>query len=331
MPKPMDSARLELLARIAALYFEDGLTQAQIASQSGYSRSMVSRLLTEARQQEVVEIRVHHPLERRADLEQALQERLGLQVVRVLARETLSHVQMLRRLGSLAARVVEALVENHMTVGLSWGTAMFETVHALRPKLYTDIHVVQLIGALSTSDDPEIDGPELARRLARAFGGRYSILPAPLFVDNESTREALLNDHRVQRVLAYAEDMGLALVGIGTMDTEQSSLVRAGYLNAAQIHELAQAGVVGEVCAIHYDRTGQIVETPLTRRAVGISRSALAGIPDKVGVAGGQAKALPILGAVRAGLVNIVVTDQVAAIEILHELESPPGPPGAGT
>lgn len=64
---------------------------------------MVSRLLAEAHQQPVVEIRVHHPLERHHDLECELQERLGLKAVRVLKRGQISHTHMLRRLGGLAA------------------------------------------------------------------------------------------------------------------------------------------------------------------------------------------------------------------------------------
>ncbi len=319
MSNTVPGERLELLARIAALYFEDGLTQAEIASQTGYSRSMVSRLLSEARQQKVVEIRIHHPLDRRGDIEQTLQDRLNLKTVRVLARGTLNDAQMLRRLGALAAHLVEELVEDHMLLGVSWGTGVFETVNALRPRPLADIHVVQFIGSLGTPD-PEIDGPELARRLARTFGGRYSILPAPLFVESEVTREALLNNQRVSRVLALAQGVTLALVGIGTVEPDASSLRRAGYLSAEQIGELAQAGAVGDVCAIHFDRLGQLVDVPLTRRVVGIDAATLVSIPTKIGVAGGQAKALPIVGACRARLVNVLVTDEVSAAGVLRIL-----------
>src|SRR5438270_10083570 len=76
--------RLELLAKVASWYFEDNLTQTEIAARTGYSPSMVSRLLSEARKHGIVEIRVHHPIERRVDLEQELRNRLGLDTVRVV-------------------------------------------------------------------------------------------------------------------------------------------------------------------------------------------------------------------------------------------------------
>ncbi len=318
----MENQRLELLARIAGLYYEDGLTQSQIAEQTGYSRSAISRLLTEAREQGVVEIRVHHPLERRQDLEQALLERLPLKTVRVLKRGLLNHAQMLRRLGALAAPLVDELIGDNATVGISWGTGLAELVNALRSRPLTGIHVVQIIGLIGTSELPEIDNPELTQRLARTLGGRYSILPAPLLVDSETTREALRHDYRVQRVLSQARHMEVALLGIGAVEPQYSTLVRAGYLSLEQAAELARAGAVGDVSAIYFDRFGHIVDIPLTRRIITIDPAALAAIPNKVGIAGGQAKPLPILGAVRAGLVNVLITDDVAAGGVLREMES---------
>jgi deoxyribonucleoside regulator len=317
----VEQQRLQLLARVAGMYFEEGLTQAEIAQHTGYSRSMISRLLAEARDQGVVEIRVHHPLERRLDLEHALAQHLPLRTVRVLKRGQLNHAQMLRRLGALAAPLVDDLVHDRSVVGISWGTGLSELVNALSPRPPSSIHVVQLIGLIGAAELPEIDNPELTQRLARTLGGRYSILPAPLLVESPQTRDALCNEYRVQRVLSLAHQMDVALLGIGAVEPQYSTLVRAGYLSVAQAAELAASGAVGDVSAIYFDRSGHILDLPLTRRIVSVAPEALAAIPNKVGIAGGQAKPLPILGAVRAGLINILVTDDVAAGGVLRELQ----------
>jgi deoxyribonucleoside regulator len=316
----MDKEHLELLARIATLYYEEKMTQQQIALQTGYSRSMVSRLLTEAQEQGVVEIRIHHPLERCPSLEQEVQAKLGLENVRILARGSLSYNQMLRRVGALAASMVEDLVDEGITIGVSWGTALREVADAFRSRPYTGIKVVQIIGALDTPD-PEIDGPDLARNLAHIFGGQYFTLPAPLIVDNEITRDSLINDHRLRRILDIAESIQMALMGIGTVDGQYSSLVRSGYISLSYLNELADMGAIGDVCAIHFDLQGNILDIPLHKRRVGINPDKLSTVPIKVGVAGGEAKALPILGACRAGLVNYLVTDEVAALGALRAME----------
>lgn len=67
MTKKLDTVRqpsetrLRLLTRVAELYYEQGLTQEGISAELGYSRSAISRLLTEAREVGIVEITIHYP------------------------------------------------------------------------------------------------------------------------------------------------------------------------------------------------------------------------------------------------------------------------------
>ncbi|HZW02814.1 MAG TPA: sugar-binding transcriptional regulator [Anaerolineaceae bacterium] len=316
----MERDRLELLAQVATLYYLDNLSQEQIAAQLGYSRSMISRLLREAREQQVVEIRVHYPLERCADLERELMSRLGLPFVQVIARRSLTYEQMLRRLGEVAARSVESLVTDGMTIGISWGTALREMTNQLDPLGQTGIHVVQIIGALDTRE-PDIDGPNLARSFAQAFGGTFSTLPAPLIVESATTAQALMGDRSIKRILARAEDMDMVAMGIGTVNPRRSSLLRAGYLASEELDELMAAGIVGDVCGIHFDVHGQWVDVPLQRRRIGISAETLVKTPIKMGIAGGEAKAFSILGACRSKLVNYLVTDETAARRVLQQLK----------
>lgn len=316
----MGSDHLEFLAEIAGLYYEESLSQSEIAVQTGYSRSMVSRFLAEARQEGLVEIRVHRPIERRQDLERGLQDVLKLKQARVVVCRELGHDQVLRRLGMMASRLVEELLVDDMTIGVSWGTTVYETVNALQFTNYPGIHIIQMIGSLGTPD-PLIDGPELAQHLAHKLAGRYTSLPAPLLVDSRVTRQSLVNESRVRQVMEQFRTIQLALVGIGTMDPGQASLLRAGYLSIEQLEELRQAGAVGDVCVIHFDIDGQLVDTPLTKRVVGIDPPTLRSIPAKVGIAGGGTKVSPIIGASKAGFINILVTDEMTATSILRRLD----------
>jgi deoxyribonucleoside regulator len=316
----METQRVELLARIAEMYFEQNLTQSQIAQKVGYSRSMISRMISEAREHNIVEIRIHYPLQRLTEMESWLVQALQLKEVRVVQRGALNHAEMLRRLGAMAALLLEEHLRDYLTIGTSWGTAVFETVNAVREHSLEGLRVIQMIGSLGTPN-PDIDGPELARRLARLLGGQYATLPLPLIVDSPITRQALMNAPHVQRVTAQFKQIDLALVGVGTVDYEFSSLLRAGYLDYSQLESLREAGAVGDVCAIHFDIQGNLIDTPLTRCIVGIDDSTLRSIPVRIGVAGGQSKALPILAASRAGFINYLVTDEIAARRIQKTIE----------
>jgi DNA-binding transcriptional regulator LsrR (DeoR family) len=140
----MSENRDELLARVAGLYYEDGCTQEQISARLGYSRSAISRLLTEARRTGIVEIYVRRPLERVAGLEQRLLAEFALQEVRVLRSQGLAYAEMLRRLGALGARWLEENLTGSAILGISWGTALYEVANALRPSPAIDVRVVQI-------------------------------------------------------------------------------------------------------------------------------------------------------------------------------------------
>jgi len=315
----MELERLELLASIAKMYFEDGLTQDQISLRSGYSRSMVSRFLSEARENKIIEIKINYPLERNEALETALINKYNLKVALVLTRRTLTYDQMVRRLGILSARLLDELVGPGMTIGVSWGMALNEMINSVSSKSYLDIHVVQLNGAAGI--EPEFDSPWLVQKLARSYGGRYGILSAPLIVDSKSTRDSLLKDKLIQGMLMSAEDMDIAVVGIGTLDPEFSSLTHSGYLNKEESLELETAGAVGYVCALFYDINGNQLNHPIAQRVIGVSAQTLQAAPIRLGVAGGHQKIIPVLGALRGGFLNVLVTDDVVASELVKQAD----------
>lgn len=316
----MEEERFETLAKVASLYYEEGLTQEDIAARLGYSRAHISRLLGVARREGIVEIRVHHPLERAHILEQRLQASFQLNKVRVLQGGELGYGQMLRRLGALAARLLADSIEPDSILGISWGTALSEVVHALPPMNLPGVKVVQLLGS-ATSRDHQVDGPGLARDFSLRFGGQYFTLAAPWLVRDKRARDALVKEKRMCEILSMARQVDIALVGVGSVEVGYSSLVRAGYISLDQLQELQELGVVGDVCGHHFDLAGNLVDISMVGYAIGIDADTLRQIPLVIGVAGGLIKAKAILGALRARLVNALVTDDSAARGVLDLIE----------
>jgi DNA-binding transcriptional regulator LsrR (DeoR family) len=317
----MEDIRFELLARVASLYYEEGLNQHAIAAQLGYSRAHVSRLLSEALREGIVEIHVQHPAQRALTLESRLQESFKLRKVRVLRGENISYQQMLRRLGRVAARVLLEEIKPRSILGISWGTALYEVASALEPVDLPEVKVVQLIGS-ATSRDHQVDGPGLARMLAQRFSAEYFTLAAPWLVADRKVRDALMVERRMSEVLDLARQADIALVGIGSIDPALSSLVRAGYLGLAEIQDLMSLGAVGDVCGHHFDLCGNLMDIPIAGYAIGIEAEIIRRIPAVIGVAGGPAKAPAVLGALRAGLINCLVTDDDAARGVLELSEN---------
>lgn len=309
--------RAQLLANIANMYYELHMTQAQIAQEIGYSRSAVSRLLLEAHQRGIVEIRIHYPLNRAVELERQLRERYGLHDAYVLARGASSDPKALRQLGRLGATCLDEVLSQESILGISWGTAIYEVANALRAREWPKVQIVQMIGAAGRGD-PSIDGPELARSLAQTLGTNYYTLNAPLIVDDPSIRQALMQESNIRETLALANQADVALVGIGSTEADISSLVRAGYTQAKEMMAIKATGAVGDICACHYDKDGYILDIEINQRAIGVSlQSMRRPTCTVIGVAGGARKATAILGALRGRYLDILVTDSLAAERIL--------------
>jgi deoxyribonucleoside regulator len=308
--------RTERLAQVASMYYEDNVTQDEIARQIGTSRSTISRMLQEAREAGVVEIIVHYPWKTAPGLERDLGSRFGLHQASVLVGGGRPYEEILRGLGVLAARYLEHLLGVGTILGISWGKAVHSTVRALRPDRELPITVVQMVGAVGAGD-PLIDGPELARLLAGMYGGEHRYLHAPLIVEDGRAREVLLQEPRIQETLQLARRAHVVLAGIGAPDPDVYSLLRAGYLDQGALAQMRAEGVVGDICARHYDAQGRLLDIALNQRIVGIELEALHEVERVIGVAGGEAKAEAILGALRGGHINVLVTDDLTARRIL--------------
>lgn len=323
----MSEERIGLLAEVAVLYYEDALTQEQIARQLNISRSNISRLLAEARRRGLVEIRINYPWQTSPLLQTALMKRFPLRVARVLKTGRRDYNWVLRGLGALAARYLEGILKDEDVLAIGWGTALHEVINSLRPMRKTGIEVVQMIGAIG-SGDPLIDGPELARVLAQTLEGRYRYLNAPLIVGDPEVRQVLLEDQRISETLELARRADIALVGIGSLEPSISSLIRAGYIDEEELDVIRRSGAVGDICAHQFDICGRVLEIELNRRVVGIAPESLKRIDCVIGVAGGVLKAPAILGALRGGFVDVLVIDEEAAKEVLRLAEEWPASAG---
>lgn len=304
------------LAEVAVLYYEDGWTQAEIAERIGTSRSTVSRLLDEARETGVVEIKVHYPWKTDRRLQDELAAHFNLCEAQVLIGGERAYNDILRGMGVLAARYLEGIVDEGAILGISWGTAVRSTVQALEPKREFPVTVVQMIGATGASDS-RTDGPDLARALANLYGGRSHILHAPLLVEDSQVRELLLEEPHIRRTLDLARRADIALVGIGTTEPELSSFVRAGYLSREALRNLRERGAVGDICGWHYDIQGRVLQIPMNERIVGIRLEELDHVGTVVGVAGGEPKLRAVLGALKGQHLDVLVTDDATAEGVL--------------
>jgi len=308
-------SRNALLARVAYLYYTENKTQQEIADGSGIARTMISRLINEARERSIVEINVHFPWTSRK-IETALMKTFGLKDARVMVMDDYMYSEVLTGLGMLMAEYVSSILHDNMVIGISWGSALQHMIQALKPRKMHGVEVVQMIGATGLEHNLS-DGPLLAQKLTDRLNATGYYLHAPLIVENKTVRDALLKDPGIKSTLIRASQAEIALVGIGSIHPDLYSLKIAGYVTEEQRKQLAAKGVVCDFCGYHYSIDGKLLDIDINDRVVTIDRPSLEKIGTIIAVAGDIRKGDAILGALRGKLVDVLVTDAQTAEYVL--------------
>lgn len=281
-------------AHIARLHFEHGLTKQEIAQRLSISRFKVARLLDQARAEGIVRIEIRDPVEVDSDLSRALEDRYGLDLAVVVRRA--------QAIPQATAAWLPELMHPGDTLGIAWGTTLQQVAAALPSRPAGDLDVVQICGAIPGLV-PGTGPTELALRFAERLGGRLHSLPAPA-VASRSARDELLENEVIRPTIELFDEVDIALVGIGVAS------------------ELAGApdDAAGYVLVHVFDGHGGPLGAALTDHAISMSRARLSAT-RVLAAAGGPTKHDAVLGALRSGLINTLVTDAPTA---RHALKAGP-------
>ncbi len=318
--KMVAHGKSQVLLRAARLYYEDGLTQQRIANELGVSRPTVSRLLAQAREEGIVHVTVADPSDARGDVEAQLVETFALRQAVVAIGEGLDREQLRRRIGLTAAGYLQRTLYEGLRIGIGWGRTLQATIEALDIERLVDIHVLPLIGGLGQLS-VSFQVNELARRLAEAFDGDWQAFYAPAFVADPQARDALSRHTDAWRVIETWDSLDMALVGIGYFAFQRkSSMFFAEYMDESLLQSLEEQEAVGDLCGRFFDIHGKQC-TPESG-VIGISLEQLRALDQVIGIAGGEEKVPAILGALRGGYLDVLITDSVTAQAVLEKHRS---------
>jgi len=310
---------LRLIVQVAEKYYIQQLTQSQIAEQLGVSRSTVSRMLSRARDEGIVRIQINYPEIRHKKLEINLCETFSINeaIVIVLPKQYLEEGELRNWVGIQAAPFVNQMIQPKMIVGIGRGRTLAELAYGLSrlPNNCYDLKLVQLLGDIDINYSPT-RSTEITRLLSETYNGKAYYLNAPALVADVNLGMALMKSSTIQQVVRFYNSLDFAIAGVGTL--ANSPLVISGLLRPADIRKLARAGAVGDICGHFYNINGDLLDHVYSGIAIGISWEQLRNCGKLLVVATGKDKVEPLLGILRTGTVDILVTDENTAQELLR-------------
>ncbi|MEW6631277.1 MAG: sugar-binding domain-containing protein [Pseudomonadota bacterium] len=298
-----------MLHTVAKLHYVSEMSQVDIARQLGVSTATISRLLQRARAEGIVRIEVID-LATPEDITRQLIDGLGLREAAVI--ETPSAGALTALAAPLGGLLKQAQLAAGSVVAIGWGRAVREAIRAGLPRIPGVMTVAATGGMQQHAAHFQIN--EFVRLAAEELGGTPHFIHAP-YLPSSELRQVFLGDAAIRDAVALWDRTDVAIVGVGLPHA-----INAPEASAATPSEQALVHAAGDVLRHYFDVEGTLISWEGESRMIAMSPAQLRATRLVIGIAASPEKARAIIGAVRAGLINALVTDTNTAQAIIDIL-----------
>lgn len=307
----------EKLVEVAKMYYQLDLSQQEIAEQLGISRPSVSRMLQQAKEKGIVQVRILDSFEDADKLSELLKSTFNLKHCIVVSVPIYKQDVIKRELGKVAANYIGEIVNDGDIIGTTWGTTLHQVSQNVQPKNVKGVTVVQLNGGVSYSETNTY-ASEILNDFSSAFNTVPYFLPLPAIVDHPVVANAIMSDRHIRSVLDLGAQSNIAVYTVGEIN-DQSTLFNAGYYTTEDLDRLKNQRAVGDICSRIFDDEGRICSQELDERTIGIKLPELRKKEYSILVVGGINKVDGVYGALKGEFSNVFITDQHTARSLLEK------------
>ena len=232
---------IRLMAKVARMYYDQGIRQQEITERLNIHQSKVSRMLKRAREANIVRISITTPSGFFPELEDALESRFHLKEAMVVDSDG-DEERVVRDLGAAAAFYIETTIKPEMVIGISsWSRSLvLDGRYPASEHVGAGGKVVQILGGVGNAST-HYQAMLLAQRLAGLIGASPVLLQAPGVVGSAEAKSVLMKDAAVKEAAMLFAKLDLALVGIGSLEPSSLLASSGNIFSAKERRQLRQA------------------------------------------------------------------------------------------
>lgn len=293
------------------LYYEKNKSQSYIANVLGISRSSVSLLLNYARKNGIVKITIDIDTFNLRMLRKEIEFSTKFPKVKqfyIMKSESYGFTQ--RQIGKFAAPYITEVLNKANVIGIGLGKSVSKAINSLEAENFIESSnkkIVQMTGGLSNKLEAGTQSNELVRKLSEIMNCEYYYLNCPAIFDDRNLRKMLLKEKNVKLAINMWNSIDLSIMGIGVAD-RRSSLFRLFTDDMVKMVENSRA--CGQTNISFFDSEGNNVPM-LENNKICIPIEKMKKIKKKVVIGFGEYKAKTILGALKGGFIDILITDSI--------------------
>lgn len=301
-----------IILKATTLYYEEGLTQAEIAKRIKISRPLVSKMLKQAKSSGLVEIYIKDENAHTVALEIDIERKYNLdEVIVVPNRKSTTEAIVKKNVGRACVSYVTSVLPQVKNIGIAWGTTIAEFVDEMPYLQYPDIKIIPIMGGVGYSS-VLFHSNHLAFLLAQKLNTTSTYLYTPALADSKKLKENLLESKMISTALSEGKNVDIAIVGVGN-PVRSSTYRDLGYFSSKDIYELEEKGAIGDIVASFFNKHGDPVDTDVSNRMMGIDIEDLKSIPRTVALATGADKILSVQALLSKEIINVLIIDEIIA------------------
>ncbi len=309
-------------------YYQEGLSQEQIAKNLYISKSTVSRLIKRAVELGYIEFKINNFGELDYVLQEELENMFGIQCY-ILPTLVDSYPVRLKDVCAYAAATIFHNIEDHEIICLPWGsTAEYLAANINKPIEHCEGIKVCILNGFVNGSVNSIKAIHIVEKISSMLNATGYVMPTPLLLKDKETKDILLNEPSVKEVFTLLQKSETVIFSVGPFDMKNTYLTELG---EDVISHLSTFDGAGNFAGHTYDINGVEFQTDISKRLMSMNIRMLKKKKNRICIAVGSHKVRPVLGLLRGGAISCLYTDVETAREILDlqkQLQKKPGVKG---
>lgn len=303
------------LVRISQMYYEENMSQQEIADELKISRIKVSRSLKKAKKKGIIKVLIDYQ-GTFINLEQKLKRKYNLNDVIIVENSLDNNAK--NQIQQAGAEYLKTKLNDGDTIAVGWGTTLKGIPHYMHNFYVENVTFTPIIGGHSV-DHSQIHSSTIALEMAMKIDGEAVTLNAPALVPSVEEKLTLMNNKAMMSVLRQSAAADIALFSLGNPLFSESSIHDMKYFSEKDLLELKENKVVCDFISIDFlNKYGEQQSPKISERTIGLKIEELLKIPIKICLVNGEEKYESVLAALRARYIDVLIIDNKTADYLIN-------------
>ncbi|MCT4604892.1 MAG: transcriptional regulator [Marinisporobacter sp.] len=306
-----DVSEMTKLVEVSKMYYENNMTQAEIARKIQVSRPLVSKMLSRAKELGIVKIEIRSLFSSNDLIMGQIKNIFNIKGGLVVPQGKTEYITKQTVLNH-SIRYIKDMLPEINKIGLGWGYTVGALVDELGKIEDGTMYEGEICPLIGTANIPNkgYHPNEMVRIFSNNTGLKPFFMHAPAFPTTKEEKNIYLQTENFRTISEQWDDLDAVIMSVGSFPSvpDQATAIRFG-------KKLIKEKAVGVFLSYYFNKEGKIIKSendhvmhiPLDK--LGRSKKVIAICIDTSVDA--------IIGALRTGFITHIITDEKIATEVI--------------